>query len=473
MGEEECDFDKLFYIRLWADMSPTATEKEKLKRIEPERNDFHNFNRVRINYLVKKGITPVMVWDNLDHAPLEVQRRAIQLARHKLSWMPGAKVIIAIREHTYPLVQQEIAPAAYLLSGQEVFAPDVHSLLERRVDTSAKMLRGAQPAIHVGDKYSIVLARPECFLRIVLQSLKQPDVEKALCQLSEDNARLQLLMAQRTFRSGHIPIEMISDMVESYTGMGDYVPLSWRRFMQGLICGDYLYHRTVGDDASLVLNTFECGDLTHGFANSLCMPRLLLMLDRFTFDNVLADLLGILEVMGYPSATLRQGVALLMHTHLIQSPQGPLPAVFLNGDPLPKPYLVSSTAAGRYYLRRLMLELVYVQHMAVVTSLEAKWHERIRLWKPKDIQVGAEAAAALIGQIHDDERRELTALSKCPEGPPVAREYAFGRLAHDMAHGCRAAVNFMQRAWIKRGTADVVNWDAIRSTLRPPDILTP
>ena len=471
MWNEECDFDKLFYIRLWSDMGPGDTEKEKLKRIEPLRSDFHNFNRVRINYLIKNGITPVIVWDNLDHAPIEVQRQAIQLARHKLAWMPGAKVIIAVREYTYPLVQQEIAPAAYLLSDQELFPPDIHSLLQRRMASAVERLATATPSINVGGRYSVALAHPQRFLQIVLESLEQQDITDAMCHLSADNMRQQLLMASRTLRSGHIPIELISSMVESYTGLRTLQHLSWRRFMQGLICGDYLYHRYAGEDASLVLNVFECFNASHPFANSLCMPRLLTFLSRIEFATPLSDLLANLESSGYPLPTLRQGVHLLAHSSLIQSPQGQLPSDFLAGASLPNPFMVSCTTTGKYYCDRLIKELVYVQQMAVVTSLSARWQGEVQLWRPKDVKLGAQAAGAMIGQIHEDEKREMKEIPNGKAGTLMMAEYGCGRLAHDMAEGCKQALGFIQSAWKRRGVEDALDWKAIKAVVGSPGIL--
>ena len=473
MWESECDFDKLFYIRLWTDVPPAATLKQKLKIIEPRRRDHHDFNRVRINYLIQLGYRPVLIWDNIDHAPLDVQQRAIQLARHKLSWMHGAKVIIAIREYTYPLVQQEIAPAAYQISDQEIHAPNVHEVLRRRADSVVAHLGEPNVEVQLTERFSFILARPRDFLQTVLDSLKQRPVEKALCDLAAENVRIQLKMVDRTLRSGHIPIEMIASMVQSYSSGGKPVRLSWRRFVEGLICGDYRFYKEEGEDQALVVNVFESGDLTHPFCNSLCMPRLLQMVDSVAFDIDLAEVVRALEVVGYPGLALRTSANNLLKANLIHSPQGRMPSEFLEGGQPEIPYYVTCTSAGRYYVRRLMRELVYVQHMSAVTSMEERFRQEVRLWMPGELEAGVRSAAALIAQVYGDETRELKAALRTRVGTEIHRQYGFGRLAHDMTRTCHKALDLIRKAWHEEEEGGAVDWSALKRLLEARAILAP
>jgi hypothetical protein len=201
------------------------------------------------------------------------------------------------------------------------------------------------------------------------------------------------------------------------------------------------------------------------------MPRLLSMLCRFSFETSLSDVLCFLESIGYPRSTIRRGTELLMLSNLIQSPQGQLPPDFLDGASLPKPYMVSCTAVGRYYLHTLMKELVYVQHMAPVTSLAQEYRSKVHLWKPKEVGVAAASAAALIAQVYADEIREREALAQCTGGLHVGLEYGFGRLAHEMGIGCAKAVTFIRSTWQQRGTGKELDWDAITEVLKPPEIV--
>jgi hypothetical protein len=315
------------------------------------------------------------------------------------------------------------------------------------------------------------LAHPADFLRTVLASLKEKEVEGALCALSADNVRLQLLMAKRTFRSGHIPNEMIVDMIESYSRGGNEVKLSWRRFLESLLCGDYQYHRETGDEPSLVLNVYESGEVSHEFSNSLCMPQILMILDRCEYETALSDVMSALRTTGHPVMSIRWGVERLMRCYLIQSPQGPLPPDFLSDKELPKPYMVSCTPVGRYYIGRLTKELVYIEHMALVTSLEESFRAKVHLWKPGELELGAESASALIAQVHKDELRERSAARQSYQAGRIYSEYGFGRLAHDMAVGCRSALERIKGAWKQRGADGTVDWQRMYDALVPPGIL--
>ncbi|MCX5632622.1 MAG: hypothetical protein NTW93_02955 [Phycisphaerae bacterium] len=470
MWEEECDFDKLFYMEMWSDLTPAATKIEKLKHIKPFRDDIHNFNRVRINYLIKHGQEPIIIWDNLDHASMEVQRRAIQLARHKLSWMPGAKIIIAVREHTYPIVQQEIAPAAYLLSDQELFAPDACSVLKQRVDTAVEKLPSTPtpPVINLTERTSVALSKPDRFLNVMLESLTEQDAKETLCDMSSDNVRIQLAMAKLAFRSGHIPMKVIYDMISSYDGNNFQVKLSWRRFMESLICGDYCFHREYGEDQSLVVNIFESGDIEHEFCNSLCMPRILSILNSFHYELPLTRVLKVLKICGYPEMTLRRSMDILMSSSLIHSPQGQLPEDFIEKGQLEIPFYVSCTPAGKYYIQKFIKELVYIEHMSVTTSLEENFRKKVELWEPKEIEKSAKSAAALIGQIHQDEIREYKYIHKRKQSLRIGEVLGFGKLSHEIAIGCQKGVEIIKKTWEEREEGNNINWDTIKDVLRPP-----
>jgi len=290
--------------------------------------------------------------------------------------------------------------------------------------------------------------------------------------LSTDNIRVQLLMIEQTFRSGHIPIEMIAEMIRSYTSGELEWGLSWRRFMEGIICGDYRYHRTHGEDPAMVINVFESGDLMHDFCNSLCIPRMLQLVDSFSNGVLLNEVFRVLEIVGYPKMTLRVCMERLMLCKLVHSPQGLLTTEFLAGSEDFTPHYVSTTSAGRYYIRRLVKELVYIQYMSLVTSLEPLFQRGIEPWEPQEVGKGAASAAALIAQISRDDRRERDALSNTNEGRRIGRQFAFGRLAHDMAIGCRDGVNNMLKAAEQGGYRDKTNWREVFAFLNPPPALT-
>ncbi len=467
MWDTECDFDKPFYLRLWQDLTPAGTLNEKLRLIEPKRRNVHDFNRVRINYLYRElGKTPLLIWDNLDHADIDVQRMAIQLARHKLSWVPDAKVIICVREGTVPFALQEIAPAAYRLSDQELFTPDVHSVLAKRA-TAAKAVLAERLKVAVSSGTDVDLAHPEAFLDAVLDSLKTQPIQRALCELSCDNLRSQLVMVERVLRSGHIPAPVISGMIRGYSRDAKPQRLSWRRFAETLICGEYRFRRGEGDDSSLIINLFQPEVATQGYASILCMPRLLYILDKLGHEMALNDLERTMAALGYPAALVAYCVRYLADAGLVRSSQGRLPDGYGAGRQLWKrAYYIGCSECGQYYSRVVLRSLVYVQHMAMVTDLDPEFRNRIGMYEPHQLPKAAIAAAALISQVRADEAEERTAADRSKAGSVCYRYLKLGGLANYLVRGCLASLAAMQKGWLPTGSVKQSTWRDMQDVIR-------
>ncbi|MCX6344992.1 MAG: hypothetical protein NT018_07945 [Armatimonadetes bacterium] len=473
MWEEEYDFDKPFTIALWSKLSPAETTAEKLKLIAPERNNYQTFNRVRINYLIKLGYKVILVWDNLDQTPEEMQHAAIRLAVHKRAWCPGIKVIISVRATTLPLAMAAMAAAAYRLSDQELFPPDVHSVLARRADTAIKTIKTASVSINVAPSANVVIGSPANFFKQVLKSLESRDIEEPLCALSVDNVRMQLKMMEQVLQSPHIPTPLIAEMVRTYYPNShdshNEIRLSWRNFMESLICSEYKYHRKYGNAASMVLNLFESDIPMPAFCNSLCMPRILQMINRHREANV-GEVVKMLGILGYPKIEVRKCLVELLSTVLVESPQGMLTHIKNDNKSIPEYYRVRCTSAGIYYIKSLIKELVYVQNMSIVTSLEYQFRQNIQPWVDQSslaamLEANVYSAAALIAQIHKDEESEMAAIQKSVEGKKIYDDYGFGTLAFTLVKGCNRSLDNIGRTLAKQQRAETVDWSQLKSII--------
>lgn len=196
------------------------------------------------------------------------------------------------------------------------------------------------------------------------------------------------------------------------------------------------------------------------------MPRLLSMLTEMEEAQSLKDLMELLMMVGYPESEVRRAAADLARCYLMRSSQGHLPKNFVNGERLPDPYFVRITSAGRYYLERLIKEFAYIEHMAIVTPLEAPFLEQVVLWTPEDLLGGVKSAAALLGQIHSDEKHEREMYTNRPGANEIARMFGYGRLAFEMGQGCTHALGNIRAARKRAGRHDPDDWDQIFAIIK-------
>ena len=483
MWNEECQFGTALFREVCLGMTEEQIRQKKADQIYHRQLDPHNFNRIRINYLRERfGVRPVIVLDNVDQAGADIRRRAILMATHKRHWMKGLKVIICVRDSNQRSVRQEIDEAACLVSDQELHPPDIHIVLARRAETASQRLRAsnATVTVPVSDDTQAVLARPDRFLMTVVESLRARGIEKALCDLTNENIRYQLTMVETILRSGQFPREMLVDFVRTYTRDQKPARLSWARFMEALICGRYRFMRQDGEEASLILNLFESGDIGHEYANTLCLSRVIMAVRAKGGRCALSDVLKDLERIGYHRSVALRSAALLLDAKLLRSPDGALPPEYdASGEGQHRLYEVDCTPAGDYYMDELAGRLVYLQHCAVVTSIEGAVRRRfetkigrhITLWQPGDVPGACAAAGLLIAQVRHDEQREgafaradpdrLEVYSRIVPSDPSSG-HAF--LWRQMAIGSLRSIRHMRATW--KPDLPQSTWQAAEDLLR-------
>ncbi len=199
------------------------------------------------------------------------------------------------------------------------------------------------------------------------------------------------------------------------------------------------------------------------------MPRILAVIDAMGGEAALVEVIDTLTTIGYPEPAVRKCVNKLMAAVLLDSLQGPLPADFLTDAEVPGYYHLRCTSAGLYYVRRLIKQLTYVQHMSIVTSLQDPFRNMIRPWRVGELPHGVQSAAALVAQIKSDEKREAEASYTSPEGRRIHDLFRFGRLAHDIAAGCRKSLQTIRNSLARDGRHSSVDWDLLANMLTPPD----
>lgn len=106
LPQGKSDKEKLEWFKIIALRNAVATAKlpkAMAKRVYKRGKDYHDFNRIAINYLtVKFGWQFVIIYDNLDQTPITFQQEVFFLARHKLDWIrktQNVTIVIGVREY--------------------------------------------------------------------------------------------------------------------------------------------------------------------------------------------------------------------------------------------------------------------------------------------------------------------------------------------------------------------------------------
>lgn len=319
MWLSEINFDSGFYRALWKDLPEDLTEQKKLEWIDERRrglhrrnsseSPFHDFNRVRLNYLAGKFDKKlIVVWDNVDHAPLDVQEEAISLARHKLRWIPNQKIIITVREYALTRVASELPAAAFALSTQHLHPPPIHRVLEARAETAMKAL---ESRLDMGD-VTVTVQDGKKFLQSILLSFRESENQKILTRLTNSNLRMQLEVVLQVLKSGHIAsTEDALDAIRRHFESSERPwRIPWVSLLEALICGDYRFRYPY---ETFILNLYDAGNIV-SFFNTLNTHYVLKIAERCASGIAPSEITLLLQRLGHPSAVTEASIQRLLVT---------------------------------------------------------------------------------------------------------------------------------------------------------------
>jgi len=461
MWLDEAPWDSDFYRELWSDLPKSRVQREQLKWIKRQREHprlgrknktpYGNFNRVRLNYLAKSfGRQVVIIWDNIDQAPLDVQTNALHIAVHKKAWIPDVKIIIAVRPYTIPLLAAEDPASAYRYSDQPLYPPTVHKVLEKRAESTFAAMRenGSERKIDL-DNMTITIAHGEAFLRTVLQSFHDRQKEALLCRLTNNNVRKQLDFVDAIIRSRYMSSVNVLDVLHSfYTSKTMVLQIPAHEVLEALICGGYAFRHP---GTSLVENIFDCGE-RRGHRSTLLLHRILEVVRQYASGVECNSMIRILGILGYDSSAVLRCVDRLVRNGMAYRERRRISSARSSE-------VISISTAGNYYLTDLMYRLIYLQHMAMVTPLSDDLREGLTPWGIHEFSLRVSSAARLLEQISRDEYSEFCYVSKNGDRAlQIYNELGFGALACQLAvHALRE----LERIEKSEGTArrlEVVSW---------------
>ena len=260
-------------------------------------------NKARLNQLLNEGKNIVVVWDNIDQCPRQMQLEALRLAHHKLYWIKQEKIIVPVREYNFSLAERELPIAAYDYTVIRQVPPDINEIIQRRGNLARRATEqlDKQTKIQLGGGISVTVADGNKFLNKVINDLSHPDVTKALMELSNFNLSMQLKMARYAFQSPYFTRDILLHAISVYYEQDPtFVLIPIHRFIEGILTGSQTCPYCVFSfEESLLINMFNAGQ-PHAYYNILNRHHVAQIALENEGGTEVESIISELENLGHP-----------------------------------------------------------------------------------------------------------------------------------------------------------------------------
>jgi hypothetical protein len=343
-------------------IDPKEYALAEAKYIESLAADFDNHWCAILGHLVKsRHKMIVLIFDNVDQRDPEVQKATFiqsQIAASK--W--DVYVMLTLRPETFVRSKTDGPISGYHPRAFTISPPRFDALLERRILTAIRMLRGELPIPNIGGHATAQIKSVLDYLEMLDYSFRnEPDLLSFCEHMSGGNMRLALDYIVSFMACGHVDSNKILDRWRS---TGRYqVPL--HEFVRGTMFADREYYSGDGAAVMNVLDT-QSGDP----GESLGLTALLAVLvDSKDAYVAIEDVHARLQGVGFRP----EQVAWLVQRALV----GRLVESNLKVQDTENTTHVRISPTGRYYYDSLLRTFVYID--AVSTDTPISDHERLAL----------------------------------------------------------------------------------------------
>lgn len=310
------------------------------------------------------GAEPVIIFDNLDHLKTDAVLRISVLAR-TLQVNTELCVITALRPAMLSAQREEASGGgAFLLNFIELTAPDLRSVISRRVRKAFCEYKSVRASNERG--LAVQFDDPEASLNSLAAKVLDLKTQDALWQLSNYNVRVGLTAFKWFCSYRQLDYSALLDLQTNVEHPEHVLHRDWLdHFIEGVMIGTRDHFR---DSYGPVANIYFL-KLNDGHSPDYAILRwCLLLLDWVggTLDrDVLVEWLGSL---GYDESIANSALRHLKERMLVE---------FSNSEHDLRPdSLVIRQATGRYHLRELASHPLYLKNAVFDTPLpHAEWRE--------------------------------------------------------------------------------------------------
>jgi hypothetical protein len=211
-----------------------------------------SFSQKALSSLLIARVLPILVFDNVDQLPLEIQIEIFSMAQY-FSRQIGCLSVLALREESYCTARMQKVFTAYTLNKYHLSSPSLKKLIEVRINMALKKLSYDNPTnIHVAGK-DVSTHDVANFLKVVHANIleKHKPLFTFIQSLAYGNMRLALSMLNTFMTSGTTDVGKI---LYKYLHQRDPYKVPFHEFVKSITLGEFRYFK---EDRSPVTNIYD------------------------------------------------------------------------------------------------------------------------------------------------------------------------------------------------------------------------
>ena len=308
-----------------------------------------------------------VVIDNVDQHDFHFQERIFLATSHFKDYL-NTLTIIALREETFIASTRTGVFDAYYIQKFHLSSPNFLSMILKRIDFTIKLLEGKveDTSFPANDLIQ--------YLEIIQDSLKKKNrqskkIVEFIDSISVGNMREALGMFNNFIVSGNTNVrEIFSKQEENIaTGKLEGYQIAYHQFIKSIMLGEYRYY---SQERSQIMNLFDFDQsITDSCFNNL---RILSYL-HFTENKQspigrgyveILELQNIAEMVSIKKDMILDSLLRLSKFNLVEYDN-------LSRTNIKSASYVKITSSGKYYLKNLLKEFVYIDSLALDTPISS------------------------------------------------------------------------------------------------------
>ena len=351
--------------------NPQVAKVTLLKKIDQLNQDSRIKGPAHLSHIrrTRPGILTVLVLDNVDHHPGNVQEEIFYFARSMVREY-RCPIIMTARQYTVPKAYRHLALSAFQPRFLALSLPDTKELILKRknyllehsaiIDKVYKLTKKDEIQItQRGKTWSMKLVDLKARMQVLLDSFLTSDVIRMLENLANYDFRYLLKTMNVALSSGYLYPE---DGARRRKDISEY------DLLRAIILGNNPYF---SPHDSTVVNLF-CNGGKNIPNNNLVRYRLLQAMNYFGNEVGIHTLMDFMKSIGYEEEQVSGVLDLFLSLGLVESP-------LFEGKTLSDNISrVSLTYSGRYYVDYLAKSPRYLQYMMNGSFIDEDYYELIR-----------------------------------------------------------------------------------------------
>lgn len=334
------------------------------------RDDPHQYLlRLLENVVKNRKRLPCFIFDNTDHHSESFQEAVFQWSQSIRLAIPFSLAILPITDRTIWKMSKSGPFQTYESKLFYLPVPSTREVLEKRIaylqENVAKPQNAKTYFSEKGIRLSVenISAFAACTEEIFI---REDFISRRIGWLSNHDIRRGLVLSKNVVTSPFLGIdELISAYLKRTTG--DAFVVSYRKFMQALVLGDY--NQFQQGDSPFIVNIFQS---TSQFPTSplLCLSVLKLLIDKAGDGGDISGYTPLSQIalyfssMGISEEALHESLSALLDYRLVE----PFDA---SSTQLSSEQRIAVTHAGRMHFEMALSDPIYVSQMAFATPMRS------------------------------------------------------------------------------------------------------